>query len=223
MAEIIIDYDLNRFNFPKLVSSIFKVKDLTKLHEHLKDDYIAPDGVAGLSNDTHSKFHNIFYKKLNSGWEEFNDMYTSFVKEVINPLLPNEKELIYQSSPSFRIQYPKGKAVTTLHYDHDKNHKHPVGELNIFVPISPATTFNTMHIESLPGLGDFHPVVMDPGKCMVWNGNMCRHYNKVNISGETRVSFDFRILPSVFYDENYQQTTATKKMRFIVGEYYSKL
>jgi len=223
MPELVICYDAERFNFAKIVSQLFSVEDLTKLHDHLETGYVAPDGVAGLSNDTHSKFHKLFYNKLNSGWKEFNDMYVSFVKDVISKQISNEKNLIYQALPSFRIQYPNGKAVTTLHYDHDKNHKHPIGELNIFVPITETTDSNTIYIESLPGLGNFGPIILEPGRCMLWNGNMCRHYNKVNTSNKTRVSFDFRIISSAFYDPNYPHVTATTTKRFVVGEYYSQL
>ncbi len=38
-------------------------------------------------------------------------------------------------------------------------------------------------------------MILDKGECMSFNGNKCSHYNKINKTGKTRLSFDFRILP----------------------------
>lgn len=205
-----------------MLCSLFKVQNLQLLHESLPKVYVAPDGTSGLGNDTHSKFHTMFYDNLRAGWPEFTSAYLDFVKEELVPKFKDEKKLIYQAMPSFRIQYPTGKAVTTWHYDNDKNHKHPLGELNILVPLTNEMSGeSTVWSESLPGLGDFSPMNCSYGEYILWNGNRCRHGNKPNTTGLTRVSMDFRILPEAYYQENYDKSTATTGMKFKIGSYYS--
>ena len=58
---------------------------------------------------------------------------------------------------------------------------------------------------------------------ILWNGNRCRHGNKPNTTGVTRVSMDFRILPEAYYQEDYDKSTATTGMKFKIGSYYSSV
>jgi hypothetical protein len=58
---------------------------------------------------------------------------------------------------------------------------------------------NTLHVESIPGLGDFHPLELSYGQlCRFW-GNQCHHYTIANRTDSTRVSFDFRVIPRSLY------------------------
>ena len=210
-------------DFYNLIATLFNVDDLTQLHKKLDLGYKADDGVKGLGNDTHSFYHKLFYAKLNKGWSDFIDTYENFIRYNVAPKFAFESSLIYQTLPSFRIQYPGAKAVTTIHCDSDKHHKHPLGELNILVPITEMNNTSAIWVESLPNLGDFGPVNLNRGEWILWNGNRCRHFNKQNNTSKTRISLDFRILPSVCYDPNYNQNTATTKQKFVIGEYYSKM
>ena len=210
----------NKNNFYRLISDLFKVDNLSELHIH-EPNYSAADGVDGLGNDTHSFYHNLFYDALNNNWNPFVDEYKKFIRENVFSKFCDEKSLIYQTLPSFRIQYPNAKAVTTIHCDSDINHKHPLGELNILIPVTEMIDTSTIWVESLPNLGDFSPVNLRPNDWILWNGNRCRHFNKVNKSKKTRISLDFRILPRVCYDPDYSLQTATTKKKFVIGEYYS--
>ena len=216
-----LTYDPAVYKFKTLVANLFEVEDLSSLHTTIGSAYVAPDGITGLGNDTHSRYHKMFYDKIRSGWPEFTNAYTRFIKNEVAPLLKDDNEVIYQALPSFRIQYPTGKAVTTWHCDNDDRHKHPIGELNILLPLTEMKNENAVWAESLPGLGDYSPMNCQHGEFILWNGNRCRHGNKPNTTGVTRVSLDFRIIPKAYYNEEYAATTATTKMRFRVGEYYS--
>jgi hypothetical protein len=220
----IFNYDINRYNFQEVLKDLFKVSELHLLHEHLPKLYVAPDGTSGLGNDTHSIYHTQFYDKIRGGWHEFIDIYNGFIINELASKFKDEKRLIYQALPSFRIQYPTGKAVTTWHCDNDENHKHPLGELNILIPLSNSMYgSNAVWAESLPGLGDFAPMECAYGEYIIWNGNRCRHGNKPNTTGLTRVSMDLRILPEKCYNENYSLSTATTGMKFKIGEYYESI
>ena len=54
-----------------------------------------------------------------------------------------------------------------------------------------------------------------------WIGylNQCKHYNKINNTGKTRISMDFRIIPYSKYKESNNLST-TSKSKFMVGDYY---
>ena len=209
-------------NFYSLISNLFNIDDLSELHKY-EPVYAASEGIEGLGNDTHSFYHNLFYNALNDNWRPFVDEYKSFIRTNVLSKFQNEKTLIYQALPSFRIQYPNAKAVTTIHCDSDKNHKHPLGELNILVPVTEMIDSSTIWVESLPNLGDFSPINLCQNEWILWNGNRCRHFNKINKSGKTRISLDFRVLPNACYDPEYSLQTATTKKKFVIGEYYSAM
>ena len=77
--------------------------------------------------------------------------------------------------------------------------------------------------ESIPGMGDWKPLEIDNGQFLIGYLNQCRHGNKINDTGKTRVSFDFRVMPEFAYDENSPLESCTTKQKFIVGEYYEKI
>lgn len=217
-----LKYDTNLYNFKNLLQELYNTKNLEDLHLLLPNQYSVPDGINGLGKDTDSFFHKIFYEKLKHPWQEFNYLYKKIIKDVIIPSIEEETE-IYQASPSYRIQYPNSKAITTIHYDSDENHKHPAGEMNILLPITKMFDSNTIWAESLPGLKDFSPMETDYGEIIIWDGNRCAHYNKSNDTKNTRISMDFRVIPNKFYNENYELNSATTGKKFIIGDYYSKI
>jgi len=156
------------------------------------------------------------------GWIEFENLYEAFVREVIFPLFEDDT-LIYQATPGIRFNRPGAKAVYRWHSDGDSHHKHPLGELNIYLPLTKSFDNNTIWVESLPGLGDFAPVNLEYGQFLIGYLNQCRHGNKDNDTGKTRVSFDFRVMPGFAYDENCDKVTCTTKQPFTVGGYYARM
>lgn len=214
------NYDIGEYDFKRLLTDLYQVQKLEHLHLELNKPYEVAEGVEGLGKDTDSEFHTMFYKKIRSGWKKFNTLYVNFINKIVLPEL-KYKQIVYQTSPSYRIQYPMSKAITTLHCDSDENHKHPLGEINVLIPITEMFDTTAIWSESEPNKGDFLPMNCSYGQFYIWNGNECRHYNKQNKSEITRISMDFRILPTVFYDQGYSKTSATSNKKFIIGEYYS--
>jgi len=214
-----LTYNQEKYNFDKLLSECFEVENLESIHLNLDSDYCVPSGVNGLGNDTDSKYHKIFYNRLNNGWPEFEEKYISFIKENIMSYMKVDT-LVYQVKPSFRIQYPNSHAVTTWHFDSDENHKHPDWEINVQVALTQMKDTTSTWIESVPGLRDFKPMEMDVGDFFIFNGNKCLHGNKPNISNKTRISFDFRVVPRERYNDRFKNISATKKQKFLIGSYY---
>ena len=218
MVDILIKYDLEKYNFVKLVEELYQ-QSLDSLHTILENKFVIPDGVEGLGKDTSSRLHKIFYDKLNSEWDEIKDLYDKFIEEVVALYLGDDL-FLYQTFPTFRIHYVGNRVITIWHKDGDDNLRHPRGELNFWFPLTKTFDTNTMWVESKPGMKDYHPIETTPGHMLVFDGNRCLHGNKVNTTNKTRVSFDFRILPIRYYNPNYPYKTATKGLRYVIGEYY---
>ena len=212
----IVEFNKNKYPFDKIVGELYEY-NLNELNDNL-------DHKKGtLGKDTDSIWHTVFYNKLRKGWPEFIKTYESFIQEVISPLFVEEKTLIYQKTPSLRVNQPGGKAIYVAHCDGDNLHKHPPGEINVYLPLTKSFKNNSIWVESLPGLGDYAPVKMEFGQCLMFYGNKLRHLNKFNDTKVTRCSFDFRVIPPCNYDLNYSGETATMKTKFLIGEYYKTI
>jgi len=211
----IVNYDTKKYNFQKLISDLYAcpLEDLDSLDKKEK---------LALGKDTHTPFHKTFFQRISRCWPEFENLYKSFIEEVIFPLFEDDT-LVYQSLPNIRFHRPNAKAVYIWHSDGDADHRHPVGEINIFLPLTSCDVTNTMWVESIPGLGDFEPLIMEYGQFYIGYLNACRHGNKKNETPNTRVSFDFRVVPGFAYDKEYTHRTATTNLEFKVGQYYDKM
>lgn len=213
----IAEYDTTRYYFADLIGGLYDANLADLDNEDQKTNLT-------LGNDTKTTFHKMFYERIDAdgGWPEFDNLYNAFVREVIFPMFEDDT-LVYQATPGIRFNRPGAKAVYRWHSDGDDHHKHPLGELNIYLPLTKSYDNNTVWVESLPGLGDFAPVNLEYGQLMLGYLNQCRHGNKDNDTGKTRVSFDFRVVPGFAYDDSSDRVTCTTKQSFLVGGYYDKM
>jgi ectoine hydroxylase-related dioxygenase (phytanoyl-CoA dioxygenase family) len=124
--------------------------------------------------------------------------------------------------PSFRVHLPDDKAIHKWHYDSDKDHLHPEWEINFQIALTDMIGTRATWVEVVPGFKNYVPMEMTYGEYYVFNGNKCTHGNKENISGKTRVSFDFRILPKDKYNPTAKKSVTAKK-KFLLGEYYKEV
>lgn len=215
--------DTNKYNFSEIVENTFECP-LNKLHTIQKNDYQLFTRI-GFDSDT--EFHKTFYGKYKDGWDKLVNLYKKFIFEEVFPLvkeITGDHEFAYQTFPSFRVQLPNNVAVVKYHYDSDDEHGHPDGEINFVIPLTKMYDTNAIWTESKPGLGDHKPIEMDVGEYVCWNFNKCSHGNKINTTGETRVSFDFRILPlSKYVLGNIERLSASTSTKFKLGNYYRYL
>ena len=214
----IYNYDVNEYNFVKLLSDHFN-GDLSKMHV-LHPDWL-PEGKLDFDRESVTKFHEHFYEKLNSPWTELITTYKRFVREVVAKQL-NYDDYVFQYLPSFRVHLPGQKVIHKTHYDSDKDHRHPEGEINIFLPLTDCLPNNTIWAESEPGKADYSPMMLKVGEYAIWNGNKCSHMNKENSEDYARVSLDFRILHADKYHPEKSQSSLTSGKKFIIGEYYER-
>ncbi len=211
-------YDKEKYNFRSLVEEALELPHSNRSLESLRYEY----EPFTMENNSDTVLHKKFYDKLRAGWPEFHATYDSFVEEVIVPIY-GSRDFIYQTTPTFRVHLVGNWVVPEFHCDSQSGYNHPDGEINIQIAVTDMYGTNATWAESVPDLGDYAPMEMFWNQFTIFNGNECRHGNKINKSDITRVSFDFRILPLQHYEPAAAGESGTTKMRFIVGEYYKEL
>jgi hypothetical protein len=212
-----LDYNVNDYKFIQLVTDLFKC-ELNNLHNQTSTKY---ELFTTIGKDTDTEFHRMFYNKLNDNWSEIKEEYSKFINNIVLPFLDLEEALV-QKFPSFRVQLPNNLAVTINHYDSDTLHQHPTGEINFINALTDMYDTNTVYVEKMPLLEEYQPILLNAGETICFNGNKCKHHNKINTTGKTRVSWDFRILPVNYYKENNNGLSASTNQKYIEGSYYER-
>lgn len=207
-----ISYDTVRHNFIDPVRQLLEVDNLEDLQEVHSE-------LFKVGADSSTSFHKKFYDKYHAGWGEMVRLYERFVEEVVHPFV-EPGGFLYQKFPTFRVHLPRNVAVGAFH--NDAQFGHPAGEINYIIPLTCSSGTASVWVESEPGKKDFQSLRMEPGWLIEFNGNQLTHGNKVNDTGRSRVSMDFRILPLRFYEASQAQESITQKTKFKEGEYYRR-
>lgn len=186
----IFDYDLEKYNFPKIIADYLNTDALDELKINPENHDL--DSINSLyKNMERTKAYEDLYSSLNSDQgKRFYDTYLKFIEEVIRPTY--DESIYYQSRPTHRILYRNSEGVSRFH--RDKDYGHSTYEINHFVPQTKAFGTNTVWIESKEGKEDFKPMELNPGQFARFDGPNLMHGAKLNTTGKTRISFDFRIL-----------------------------
>ena len=171
---------------------------------------------------------NYFQRKTKPKGPRSNNRITSPDVQVIghdgeNLGILNLNDAMVQKFPTFRVMLPNNVAIVVKHHDTDDLHKHPTGEINFIMGLTDMYDSNTVHVEKMPRLDEYVDITLNKGETICFNGNKCNHYNEINKTGNTRVSFDFRILPMNYYNDNYNKTSASTNTKYIEGGYYKRI
>ena len=62
----------------------------------------------------------------------------------------------------------------------------------------------------------------DVGQFYLWMGSQLNHGNKVNQTGLSRMSIDFRVMPLSDYTEN-DRTSTSNNTKMTLGNYFKKM
>ena len=208
-----IKYNTSKYSFKNIVSDWFSVTELSKLHEIEQYEHFERE------TDQSTIWHKSFYKRIRSE-KSFDDIYTQFLTDVIKPRY--NEEIVYQKIPTFRVHLPGNVSVGEFHKDkHYRNvdWAEKVKETNYYLPLTKAYGTNTIWAESEEDKGDFKPFDSEYGECIEWDASNLKHGNKDNMTSNTRVSFDFRVIPKSRYLESSHLTINTK-IPFGIGGYY---
>ena len=87
-------------------------------------------------------------------------------------------------------------------YHKDKDYNHNEKEVNCYMSLTDSINTNAVWAESEEDRGDYKPLNAKYGEFILWDGANCRHGNKENVEGFTRISFDFRVMKYSDYDKN---------------------
>jgi hypothetical protein len=207
-----IEYDVKKYNFRKIVCEYLETKNLENIS-------ISDKSILKTNEDQSTYYHKKFYHNLDSN-QKFKKLYDKFVVEFISPLFNDT--FIYQTYPTFRIHYQHNIAVFEFHKDKDYNHNPKT--INFFLPMTKCYNTNTIWIETKENKKDYYPIECNYGDLIIFDGANLTHGNKINKTGQTRVSFDFRILIEKDYHLfKNNKGSKTKNKKLIIGDYYQKI
>lgn len=207
------NYDTKKYNFRQIVQDYLEFEDLQKIHKKYSFGEVLKEGT-----DQNQHLHRKFYDRMDAD-TGFVTLYKKFIEEVVAPRY--EDEVLYQRFPTFRVHQPNNVGTFGWHKDSDYNHS-PC-EVNYFLPMTKGYDTNTVWHESQPGKKDYAPMVVEYGDIMEWDGANCEHGTKMNETEDTRISFDFRILPMSDYLKHKPKNSITKNTKFEIGGYFGVL
>ena len=245
--ENIYNFDNRKYNFSELVKinlndyfgTDFNLNEFNKLisNEYMKKeelDYFKKMPVFG-KTDRCSIFIQIYHKYFDNS-DEFSNLYNKFIVEFIKPkFFPNEEYIIVQKTPNLRVHIPNtsnlGKRETDpndkiigVHYDAQFDHSNE--EINLIIPLTEMFETNSIYheyeINSNENYEDYNNLQLEVNQIAFLYLNKWKHYNKINVTNKTRVSFDTRIIPYSKYTESNLESI-TSKVKFSLGNYYIKL
>ena len=95
---------------------------------------------------------------------------------------------------------------------------HPIGETNCFYALNECINSSALHIEKNLGFEDYQPLNLQSGEYAILNTSIYKHGDFVNKTRKTRVSMDFRFIPSKFLSNDV--SSLTKKIKFTSDSYF---
>jgi len=203
-------FDTKKYDFASGLKSIFSTKNLSNISNNIN--------ILERATDQSTKHHKLFYQWMQT--DDFMNMYRAFITEYICPLY--QDKIVVQAKPTFRICYPGNKAVGEYHKDRDYRNIDwalKVRELNFFLPFTNAFDTNTIWVESEEDKKDFAPMNCQYGEFIQWDGSNLSHGNKINMTGQTRISIDFRVIEYKNYIPS-NHTSINSNKEFKIGDYY---
>lgn len=206
----VFEYDTSKYPFRKIIQKILNQQNLEQIHKNFDFFLLERD------KDQSTEFHKLFYSEYEASG--FKDLYEKFITTYVCKEL--ETKVINQTKPTFRVHMHDNLGVGEFHRDSD--YQHPLEEINFLVPVTKAHETSTVWIETQPDKKDFMPINLEYGQCLVFRGGLLTHGNKINNTGDTRVSFDFRVIPESLFKPS-QGASINSGMKFDIGGYYSLL
>jgi len=206
-------YDNQKYNFQEAVRKIFN--DFPRSLEDIHTIQLVRSQVI---DDTKTLLHKIFYSSPH--YEAIRNLYYDFIHTYIFPLFPDETALVIQKDPGISI------CVSALGEDPpsrircDADYNHPAQEINFIIAVTEMWDTNSIFIESEPGKGDFADLKLASNKFHMFWGNKCRQYDKINISGQSRISMEFRVIPYSKYDATYSEKILDGGRKLAVSDYF---
>jgi len=137
---------------------------------------------------------------LTRNFETFQRIYDEFVRGVCIPQIEGLfacESFYYQSFPCLRIVQPHEFSIGP-HADVSYGH-HPCS-VNFYTLLTKTGGTATLFLESQMGREDWQPITEKQADVVkAFAGAVCAHWTTENKTDYTRVSFDFRVIPSSMF------------------------
>ena len=199
-----LTYSINDYDFRSIICDYLNIIQL---------DNIFIDQKITRSNNQSTEYHKRFYNSLDND-NRLKSLYDDFISKVVKNLF--DEEIIYQVTPTFRLQAIDNVSVFAFHKDTEYGHSDKT--INFFLPITKCYDTNALWVESG---SSFEPMECDYGDLITFDAVNLLHGNKLNKTGKSRISLDFRVMKMVDYCETSKQTLS-KNRRLVLGDYYTK-
>jgi hypothetical protein len=207
-------YDSEKHPFSDIIEDVLGVDCLHRLHY---DTRVLLDAPLTRATDQSTEFHKLFYSRI----ADLLPLYHSFLEDRIAHNIDGGGRLVYQKTPNIRIHFPGNVAVGEWHRDRDYGHQPRA--LNVWLPLTPTNEQNTVWVESQRQSPKAYPLLLTPGEYAIFSGVDLKHGNKINESGQTRVSLDFRVMREEDYDPHWPGKSINTGTPHLIGGYYERL
>jgi hypothetical protein len=218
--------------FISILRHILKCNELENLHLTLSElpdyqqryfDQLALLGV----NDRSSVYIKTFHDHIDKSYVFLRE-YLNYMSTHIKPLYKN-KPILIQKTPNLRISFPNLTAIGKSQIDNDEtvglhndaNFGHSEHETNVIIPLTKMYDSNSIFFEpainSNIDVTEYNNLKLDEDQIFIGYFNKLNHYNKVNLTGSTRVSFDIRV---ILYDDYLQNESKFIGTKFEIGNYF---
>lgn len=218
----VIEFGTMAYPFDNYVSMMLGGLELDKL----RLDVAAP---LPRERDQSTVWHEWFYDKW-SRLKFIQEAYKRLVEEVCAPYIilygrhdpfsdrgvHGDCPFYFQAIPTFRVSAPGSVGVGEFHRDRD--YGHPNGEINFWMPLTKAFGTNTVWVE---GEYTLEPVELNFGQIAVFDAVNLLHGNYTNMTEQSRVSIDFRLIPSCRIPKEPKRSI-NQSLAFVPGEYYAE-
>ena len=134
----------------------------------------------------------------------FDNFVLAVIAKHVGIVMPNENKLYYQSFPCIRLVRPNEFSIG-IHSD--ISYGFSQANINFYVPLTSIQGSNSLVLESVPGIEDWHTIDAEYGTVVRFYGALCAHFTPENTTIQTRVSLDFRVIPGNCWQENHDHFT----------------
>ena len=212
--------------FLSIISKEFRKKNIDEISslDYLHEIHFSKIKFLEKGTDQSTFFHKIIYSSFdNEDYlnTNFSKKYAEFALFVLNKLkvkTNNYEEWAIQRFPTIRFHFPNNISVFEFHRDSD--YSHPIGETNCFFALNECKDSSALQIENNLGFEDYKPLNLKPGEYAILNTSIFKHGDVINLTGKTRVSMDFRFIPSSLLTKGLNSLTAKKN--FSTESYFIK-
>ena len=147
-------------------------------------------------DDRQMEYVKLFHKFFDSN-DELQNAYESMVMDIVKEHY--KCDVYFQITPNIRLHQPESTSLGRrdidpegmIGYHSDNEFNHPKGEDNWIYAITDMFDSNSLYYGDYD---DVHNVNLKQGEFASFDFNVIKHWNKINKTGKTRLSLDFRIM-----------------------------